>query len=70
MKPYDDAQPLSGRRNRRISGTGLSNGIWALPAIRLGFTYFGLSLPHTTSGRFNAVISRAPVPGLGRRLTD
>ena len=53
-----------------MSGTDLSNGICALLAIRLGFMYFGLSLPHTTNGRFNATISRAPVVSIGRHVTD
>jgi hypothetical protein len=57
--------PYAGRPAETIldlpSGTDLSNGVWALPAIRLGFMYFGLRLPHTTNGRFKATILRAPV---------
>jgi hypothetical protein len=35
-------QPLVGEQKRRISGPKISNGIYALPAVRLGYITVGL----------------------------
>jgi len=53
-----------------MSRRDLSEVICALLAIRLGSINFGLSLPHAANGRYKAMISCDPVPGVGRLLPD